>query len=355
MRSRSAWMLEIVWLIGLCWPSLTLAQSDARPAPGVSTARTAQFQERSVQAWLMRLHEAAQRYTYAGTFVVSRANAGLASAHIWHVCNGPQQLERIESLTGAPRITFRKDQQVLSLDPLARIALLQRKESLGPFPHVLKSTQQHDVEGYYSARVRGVQRIAGLTTDVLNLIPADKLRFGYRIWSEQRTGLALKVQTLDTQGQVLEESAFTHLQWQAPTTAEQLLQMMTQTPLGYRIEQPKLVATTAKAEGWHLRRSVPGFKPIACVKRWGKDSATEPTLQWIFSDGLASVSLFIQSFDSQHHRHEGVHSQGATYALSFRISQQTGNLPDRWVTVIGEVPPQTLHAFAKALEHKDQP
>ena len=34
MRSRSAWMLKIVWLIGLCWPSLALAQSDARPAPG---------------------------------------------------------------------------------------------------------------------------------------------------------------------------------------------------------------------------------------------------------------------------------------------------------------------------------
>ncbi|MNT87926.1 MucB/RseB family protein [compost metagenome] len=68
-------------------------------------------------------------------------------------------------------------------------------------------------------------------------------------------------------------------------------------------------------------------------------------LQCLYSDGLASVSLFFESFDSQRHPAEPqVSSMGATQLLAQRVP------PDTWVTVVGEVPLQTLRLFAGQLE-----
>ena len=68
-------------------------------------------------------------------------------------------------------------------------------------------------------------------------------------------------------------------------------------------------------------------------------------LQCLYSDGLASVSLFFESFDSQRHSPEPqVSSMGATQLLAQRVP------PDTWVTVVGEVPLQTPRLFAGQLE-----
>ena len=40
----------------------------------------------------------------------------------------------------------------------------------------------------------------------------DNLRFGYRVWSERKSGLVVKVQTLDPDGGVVEQLAFSELQ-----------------------------------------------------------------------------------------------------------------------------------------------
>jgi sigma-E factor negative regulatory protein RseB len=69
-------------------------------------------------------------------------------------------------------------------------------------------------------------------------------------------------------------------------------------------------------------------------------------LQWVFSDGLASVSLFIESFDAARHSkmvsHEAV-AMGATHMLTRRLD-------DWWITAVGEVPGQTLAFFVQGLE-----
>jgi sigma-E factor negative regulatory protein RseB len=71
----------------------------------------------------------------------------------------------------------------------------------------------------------------------------------------------------------------------------------------------------------------------------------EDTLQWIFSDGLATVSLFIEPFDVRRHTQTELLNPGATQLLTRR-------LVDHWLTAVGEVPPATLAAFAQALERR---
>ena len=78
------------------------APGSAVPAPG--GRGHGKHGERSIGDWLMRMHEASRLRSYVGTFVVTSSNGGMSSARIWHACNGSQQVERVESLTGAPAL-----------------------------------------------------------------------------------------------------------------------------------------------------------------------------------------------------------------------------------------------------------
>ncbi len=321
-------------------PLLAAQTKSPAVAPSIVDGKAA---ERSVNDWLMRMHEASRRRAYVGTFVVS-AGSHMSSARIWHVCDGEQQMERVESLTGAPRSTFRRNDQVLTFLPESRVVVAEKRESLGLFPNLLKSNDSA-IAQFYSVRAGGSERVAGFDADVLQLRPADGLRFGYRIWAEKKTGLVVKLQTLDGNGRVLEQAAFSELKLDVPVSMGKLTQMMGNTE-GYQIEKPDMVKTTAAAEGWRLKSDVPGFKSMNCLKRsmgTAAEARHENTMQWIFSDGLASVSLFVEAFDPRRHGQPGSVAMGATHTL-------TRHIGDWWLTAVGEVPAQTLAAFAQGLE-----
>ena len=298
-----------------------------------------------LNAWLSRVHQAARQSIYTGTFVVS-AGGNMASAKIWHFCDGSQQLERVESLSGTPRAIFRRNDQVVTFFPASRIAVAEVRESLGLFPNLLKSSDS-SIGDFYRLKVLGQERIAGFDAEVAQLVPNDRLRYGYRVWNEKKTGLIIQLQTLDLDGKVLEQAAFSELQLDAVVNVGKLSRMGNTD--GYRVLRPDLQKTSAEAQGWALHKEVDGFKPMGCYQRpvavlaGGNASGT---MQWIFSDGVATVSLFVEAFDPRRHLREGATDMGgATHTLTRRIN-------DWWVTVVGEVPPTTLNLFAQALERK---
>lgn len=328
---RLAHALLALWAVGTM--GLAAAQSPAR------VADEARGSERSVHEWLLRMHEASRQRNYVGTFVVSSGNGAMSSARIWHACSGRQQIERVEALTGPRRSTFRRDDEVLTFLPEQRTVLAERRESLGLFPELLQAASGTAIGEYYSAQALAADRVAGFDADVVQVAPKDNLRFGYRIWSEQKSGLVVKLQTLAADGRVLEQAAFSELQLDAPVRFDKLARMMN-VPPGWRLEKNAAVKTQADAHGWMLRSPVPGFKPVSSYQR-----PEEGVLQWIFSDGLASVSLFVESYDPGRHLEETVAASGATHTLTRRLA-------DAWLTAVGEVPPETLQAFALSLERR---
>ena len=205
---------------------------------------------RIINDWLMRTHEASKRLAYTGTFVVSSGGA-MSSSKIWHVCEGNQQMERVETLSGAPRSTFRYNDQVVTFMPEQKLMRSETTESPGMFPEILQSSDNR-VADFYKLRKEGVERVAGLDADVVVLVPKDALRFGYRVWTEQKRGLVVKLQTLDGSGKVLEQAAFTELQLDAPVRMDKLVQMMGKVD-GYRVEKSPLIKTTAIVEGWSMK------------------------------------------------------------------------------------------------------
>lgn len=328
------------WLMAL--GALGAASFVAAQGPGAAPAT--RLPERSVTEWLGRMQEASRQRCYLGTFVVSSNAGGMASARVWRACEPDQQLERVDTLTGTPRSTFRRNDEVLTFLPESRVVRVEKRDAPGLFPELLQSSDGA-LPDFYAARGVGSDRVAGFDADVVQLLPKDNLRFGYRIWSEKKSGLVLKLQTLDLDGSVLEQSAFSELQLDAPVKTDKLMQAMA-TPEGWRVERPETLRTTAAAEGWALKSGIAGFKPMSCYKRLSAAGSLSPgTMQWVFSDGLASVSLFVEAYDRQRHAQEGLFASGATLTLTRRIQ-------DWWLTAVGEVPALTLRAFAQNLERR---
>ncbi len=304
--------------------------------------------QRSVAQWLTRLQQAQDVPAYAGIFVVSSAAGGMSSARIWHVCEGGLPVERAEALTGAPRLTYRHGQRVAVFWPGKRLVRLQERETHLPFPARLPTLAGSGTapDDYYEAQLEAPQRVAGFEADVLWLRPRDAWRYGYRIWSERHTGLIIQAQTLDAQGRVLEQGGFSELQLAAPATAAEMLRAMKGTE-GWQVERTPRQSVDALTEGWRLHQQVPGFVPLNFYVRPHSHAAA--MAQWIVSDGLATVSLFIEPPDGQPRTAAvGASSHGATHALSGSVQDAAGHA---WrVTAVGEAPPHTLQALMQSLE-----
>jgi sigma-E factor negative regulatory protein RseB len=327
------------FLLGSSLPLRAAAQTPTAPSSAPAPTGDGAI---SINEWLTRMHEASmKKRSYIGTLVQS-SQGGMSSARIWHACDGQTQIERIESLTGVPRSSIRKDDKLVTFMPEQRLARVEKREGLVSASSLtdLFKPGASNIPDFYTVKALGGERIAGLDADVVQLNPRDTLRYGYRIWTERKSALVLKLQTLDASGAVIEQAAFSELQLDAPVKAAKLKQMMKPAE-GWRIEQTEVVKTTAAAEGWQLKSTVPGFKAVSCHKR-GAANAADGTMQWVFSDGLATISLFVEAFDKSRHTQEGVASTGATHSLFRRMN-------DYFLTAVGEVPPQTLKSFASAL------
>ena len=330
--------------------ALTLAVlAPCAVAQGVSNAAPPAAPAREVRAWLLRIHEAASRHNFQGTFVVSSAGH-VASARIAHYEEGSNQFERIESLDGRARNVFRHNDVVHTLWPGSRVALIEKRGLLNSFPALLQGGDD-GITDSYDVRPDEPERVAGHEANVLIVKPKDALRYGYRLWADKGSGLLLRVDVIGERGEVLETSAFSDVTIDIRAQPDSVLQAMKRLD-GYRVLRPVLRQTALEAEGWAMRPTAPGFRRVSCVSRQidaandgGADPGGPPVLQTIYSDGLTYVSVFIEPFRPQLHVRPMIASIGATQTLSQRQGEW-------WVTVVGDVPAATLRLFASALERK---
>ncbi len=301
-----------------------------------------------MRAWLMRIHDAARRRNFQGTFVVSGGGA-VSSARIVHFCEDGTQLERIDSLDGQARHVFRHNETVQTVWPASRVTVIEKSQTLLSFPALLQAGDDH-IGDHYEVRSEGTGRVAGHESDIVRVTPKDALRYGYRLWAERSSGLLLRADVLGERAEVLETSAFSDVAIGVKAQPELVLHPMKRLD-GMRVFRPVLEPTTFDAEGWALRDSVPGFRQVSCVRRAmpsagevGTEGASQ-VVQAIFSDGLTHVSLFVEPYDARRHVREMQAAVGATQTLMRRQGAW-------WVTAVGDVPAGTLKLFANALERR---
>ena len=121
--------------LALAWTVLAhAAPACGQPMPAASAPQS------DVRSWLLRIHDAAGRRNFQGTFVVS-GGGYVASARISHFCEGPNQYERIESLDGKQRKVYRYNEVVHTVWPASHIAMIEQRGMLSSFPAVTFRTQ----------------------------------------------------------------------------------------------------------------------------------------------------------------------------------------------------------------------
>ncbi len=295
-------------------------------------------------AWLTRIQQAVGNTSFRGTFVVS-AGGSMSSSRIEHYSEADQQFEHIESLDGQMRRVFRHNDVVHTLWPQSRVALVEQWRAASLFPSLLQGNGRSFAERY-TLRLDGVDRVAGHEAQVLRVDPKDGDRYGYRLWSDRATGLLLRADVLGARGDVLESVAFSELSLGVKPKSASVLKSMRKLD-GYRVLRPDFTPTQLDIEGWVVNASIPGFRQISCVKRTieaqGGGAHASELVQAVWSDGLTTVSVFLEPFNGERHAKEMQTSIGATQTVMWRKA-------DWWVTVMGDVPAPTLLKFAQSLE-----
>jgi len=336
--SRASWV-ACLWVALLAAP---LAQAQSALNSG-----DALVEKREMKAWLARIQEAANKRSYQGTVIVS-SGATVASSRISHYCEGRNQFERIDALDGQPRHVVRQNEQVHTVWPEHRVAMVEQRDQMSSFPGLLQAGGEH-LTDFYDLKFTGQERVAGREANVLMLRAKDGHRYGYRLWADKSTGLLLRTEVLTDSGTVLESSAFSEVAVGTHPPLESLLQPIRRLE-GYRISHPALVPVRLEDEGWRLTSGVPGFRQVSCIKRPADSPlrvsrpAEQPRLQAVYSDGLTYVSVFIEPFRAERHTRPMQAAIGATQTLMRRKGEW-------WITVMGDVPAPTLRRFAESLEH----
>lgn len=346
MRSRP---ITSILLLLVLWTSLGSAfgQSQGLAKDKLKPSQGSEADANSVGAWLSRIDDAAGRYDFHGTLVVS-AGGGVHSARIVHVCSGGERYERIDALDGQPRQIFRQRRVVHTFWPRLQAVQIEQRDELPNFPALVQGGA-YRIAAFYDLKKLGVDRVAGLDADVLLLAPRDDARFAHRLWAESKTGLLLRAEVLGERNEVLESSAFTELVLGSRLSGEALIKSMPKLD-GLRVIRKLVKPFKLSDEGWTLGALVPGFQQVSSVKRRmhraeHKDDRDRDTLQMVFSDGMTYVSMFIEPLDAARDQSTLQASIGATHTLMRRQG-------DWWITVMGDVPSITLERFYAALERK---
>ncbi len=300
-----------------------------------------------LKKWLECTHRRAQELSYRGIFVYQRGNLVQAS-RIVHYVEGAHEYEHIENLDGPLHQMLRVNDEVYTLHLGPRVCVIEQQQNKDTFP-ALFSANGNQVDQVYTLRRHGSERVAGIDSDVVELAPKDKYRFAYKLWTDKETHLLLRMQILDAHGKVLEQVAFSQIWMGGKPSAKDKIIAQAQAAKDLHVVRPPLPKPIDMAAlGWHINSTVPGFQKLRELHRFiVSPYADTPALevdQIVFSDGLAAVSVFVEKLTARSRR-EGTSSLGASHMLVKRV----GNA---WITLIGEVPQETLQQFLAAIEYR---
>jgi sigma-E factor negative regulatory protein RseB len=322
---QSVLCLWLALLTGIVWPAAAVGSG------------------REAQRLLTRMSEATRSLSYHGTFVSVRGSR-VAMMRIVHRGDVGGEQERLISLMGPAKEVIRRNDEVTCIFPRDRAVVVDRR----PPRQFLGATLSRPVEtlaAYYDFSVLGGDRIAGRPASVLGIVPKTPDRYGYRLWVDSESDLLLKSEVIDGGGEVVEQVLFTDLKvrssipeaWLKPGISGQGYSWYT----GGKRTARALSSPEWPRGQWQIRWIPPGFMMQEDQTRAMADG-TEPVKHAVYSDGLASVSVFTEKATEATERIEGHSSMGALNSYSTWADGYQ-------VTVLGEVPATTVRQIAASV------
>jgi len=290
-------------------------------------------------AWLDRAADAAQKQNYVGTIAYQHGGR-FETSRLVHLNDQGREYEKLVNLDGPAREVIRMNGEVRCYFPDTKIVRVEPRTFRNAFPS-LSPQQQAALTDFYTFRMAGRERVAGIETQAWVFEPKDGLRYGHKFWADPSSGLLVKARIFDERNETVEQFAFTEIAIGAKIDREQVKPTWPVTPPDWKVRQ-SAPSEDAKDTGWTVMRPPPGFVKIVDGYRRLRDAREVAHL--VYSDGLVAVSVFIEPIATAAHPF-GVSRQGG---INVFVRQQDDNL----VTVLGEVPIATVRQIAHSVARR---
>lgn len=290
-------------------------------------------------ALLQRIAQGSRQLTYSGTFVY-RSGGKVDTSRIAHSIHDGIEVERIEALDGSPREVFRSGSEVKCFLPEEKLVIIENRASQRGFPSLLPAGLGSLPE-HYSIRSGGTGRVAGMTSRAVLLEPRDDLRYGHEFWMDAASGLLLKANLVGERGDTLESFAFTQVKVGGPLEHGALKPRFDKERV--RVQQVRATEMKPEDMAWTFRTLLPGFRKVAAVRRHSAAENSE-SLHVVFSDGLASISVFIEP--------GGAGGEAESIAAVGPVNIYRRQLGEHRVVVMGEVPALAVRRLGDGIERR---
>jgi len=291
--------------------------------------------------WLERMNRALAERSYDGVFLHMRGGHS-ESMRILHRVRDGETCERLVSLDGSGREFVRRGGELSYVLPDQRLVLTEERPRgaglLPTFPRI----DDRNADFYELSAVKRV-RLMDRDARLIALQPRDPYRYGYRVWIDARTHMPLKTELYDSGGVVLERIAFASLVM-LRDIPDKTFDLPAGTERFQKLRSRLVRAEPAQNEQlrvWSTARLPQGFR----LTQWGEQTlpgSDRAMSHLVFSDGLASVSVFIGADMTPGTAATAVAPQGAA-------STVTTVIDGRPVVVVGEVPIRTARMIASEL------
>jgi sigma-E factor negative regulatory protein RseB len=305
------------------------------------------------RAWLQRMNKALATRNYDGTFF-HISGGRVETMRIVHRVRSGRVTERLQSLDGSGREFVRANDELTCYLPDQHTVLVEPRQDRGPF---LGSLPQFDatVSDFYRIEALPDTHILGRPTHVIAVNPKDQFRFGYRLWLDEKTAMPLKTQLCDSRGQVIEQIFFARLDMPESIPDSDLAPTVHTDGMRWVRQGASADNASAALAAYRASQLPPGFRlTVQGAQTIG--GATAPASHLVYSDGLATVSVFIEqsssdsgvapALDSQTQAPQapmqGLARVGSGYAFSTVVQGHQ-------VTAVGEVPAQTVEFIAHSV------
>jgi len=281
-------------------------------------------------SWLKRMSDASRKLPYEGIFVVQTGDR-MQTVQVENHPKGLSSESRLVVLDGQPREVRCVKNESVTLAWGANGQRLERHLGTRHFPDLLPEDVSKLVN-YYSLHLGKNIRVAGQECQLIDLVPKDQYRWGYRLCAEQYTGLPIKAVMVGDNGRPLLQYAFVKVREGATGHVN------ADFPVGTPVADLNPVVDSPLV----VKQLPPGYSQLVAVMRKlpNRDAEVE---HWIFSDGLNHISMFVEPAPEHMVNAKGQSSRGL---VNLMISKY-GNYK---VTVLGDAPLPAVAFVANNLE-----
>ena len=295
----------------------------------------------SISALLSKSAQAAELVSYKGTFIYSNGMEP-ETMRVYRLVSSSGFHERIQSLNGDSSEIVRNSKGVWCYFPDRKEGFFKfRDDELFRMPKI-DAALVPELQKYYLITIVGRERIANRWTNQLKFMPKDSYRYGVNLWIDAESGLLLRSDLFNKDQEVIDWYAFVDIALNEEIHVSDLMPTESGTDYLWNFSSEGEIMVTDASTPLSITLLPDGFKKIKHVRTQSEEEEKE---QIVFTDDLATVSLFMQKLnqDKPDGYFVGSSQLGAVNAY--------GRVIDGYqVTVVGEVPFDTVRAIGESIE-----